>query len=115
MGGKAFNRQLSHLRQQETYRRRCYRSSTNQRHHAIAVYSAVHLAIGGQDDPWRPEAGLANSTTAALKAARQEQGAPTAVTLLEGAVLIIGKVVLGAHVARPHPEAEQAGTAVPPR
>lgn len=75
----------------------------------------MHFAVGGQHDPWRPEAGLADGTAAALKATRQKQGAPAAVALLEGAVLVICKVVLGAHVPRPTTEAEQAGTAVPPR
>ena len=72
----------------------------------------MHFAIGGQHDPWRTEAGLTDSATAAVG---QEQGAPTAVTLLEGAVLIVSKVVLRAHVPCPTPEAEQAGSAVPPR
>lgn len=108
-------KQVSHLRQQQTYRWGCYRSSPDQRHHTIAVYSAVHFAIGRQYDPRRPEAGLADDTAAALKAAWQKQGAPAAVAFLEGAVLIICKVVFGAHVSRPTTKAEQAGTAVPPR
>lgn len=75
----------------------------------------MHLAIGGQHDPWRPEAGLTDGAAAALEAPRQEQGAPPTVALLEGAVLVIGEVVLGAHVARPTAEAEQARSTVPPR
>lgn len=112
---KAWNKQLSHLRQQETYRGGCYWSPTDQRHHTVAVYGAVHLAVGGQHDPWRPEAGLADGAAAALEAAWQEQGAPAAVALLEGAVLVVGEVVLGAHVSRAASEAEQARSAVPPR
>lgn len=114
-GGNASNKQLSYLRQQETYRGGCHRSSTDQRHHTIAVYSTVHLAVGWQHDPWCPKAGLANSTAAALKAAWQEQGAPPAVALLESTVLVVCKVVFGAHVSCTNSEAEQAGTAVPPR
>lgn len=72
----------------------------------------MHLPIGGQHDARRPEAGLADCAAAALQAARQEQGAPSTVALLKGAVLVIGKVVLRAHVTRPAMEAEQAGTAV---
>lgn len=75
----------------------------------------MHLAIGGQHDPRSAKAGLTDGAAAALEAARQEQGAPPAVALLEGAVLVVGKVVLWAHVARPAAKAEQAGTAVPPR
>lgn len=112
---KAWNKQLSHLWQQETYRGGCYWSSTDQRHHTIAVHGTVHLAIGRQHDPRRPEAGLTDGAAAALKASRQEQGTPTTVTLLEGAVLVISEVVLRAHVTHPATEAEQAGTAVPPR
>lgn len=99
-------KQLSHLRQQETYRGGCYRSSTDQRHHTIAVYSAVHLAVGRQHDPRRPEACLADSAAAALETAWQEQGAPATVALLEGAMLIVGEVVLRAHVACSATEAE---------
>lgn len=108
-------KQLSHLRQQQTYRWGCYRSSPDQRHHTIAVYSAVHFAVGRQHDPWRPEAGLADCTGAALQATWQKQGAPATVALLEGAVLVVCKVVLWAHVPCPTAEAEQAGTAVPSR
>lgn len=75
----------------------------------------MHLAIGGQHDPRHPEAGLTDGAAAALEASRQEQGAAPTVALLEGAVLVVGEVVLGAHVARPAAEAEQARTAVPPR
>lgn len=113
VNGKIKHKTNSHLRQQETYRRGCYRSSTDQRHYTVAVHGAVHLPVGGQHDPGCPEAGLADSTTAALQTAWQEQGAPTAVALLEGTVLVIGEVVLGAHVACPATEAEQAGAAVP--
>lgn len=107
-------KQASHLGQQETYRRGCYRRPTDQRHHAVTVHGAVHLAVGGQHDPWHPEAGLADGAAAALEAARQEQGAAAAVALLEGAVLIVGEVVLRTHVARTATEAEEAGSAVPP-
>lgn len=75
----------------------------------------MHLAVGWQHDPRRPEAGLADGAAAALEAAWQEQGAPAAVALLEGAVLVVGEVVLGAHVARPAAKAEQAGATVSPR
>lgn len=108
-------KQRSHLRQQETYRWSCYRSSTDKRHHAIAVYGAVHLAVGRQHDPWRAEARLAHGTAAALEAAWQKQRAPAAVALLKGAVLVVGEVVLRAHVACAAAEAEQAGAAVSSR
>lgn len=115
LDGKIKPKQLSHLRQQETYRRGCYRSSTNQGHHAVAVYGAVHLSVGGQHDPRRRKAGLADGAAATLEAAWQEQGAPAAVALLEGAVLVVGEVVLRAHIARSAAEAEEAGAAVSPR
>jgi len=105
----------SHLRQQDTYRRGCDRSSSDQRHDSVAVHGAVHLPVGGQHEARRPEAGLAHSAAAALQTPRQEERPPAAVALLEGAVLVVGEVVLGAHVACPAPEAEQAGAAVPPR
>lgn len=105
---------LSHLCQQETYRRGCYRSSTDQGDHAVAVHGAVHLPVGGQHDPRRPEAHLADGAAAALKGPRHKQRAASAVALLEGTVLVIRKVVFGPHVARAAAEAEEAGAAVPP-
>lgn len=101
--------------QQETYRRGCYRSPTDQRHHTVAVHRAVHLPIGGQHDPWCPEAGLADGAAAALGPTWEEEGATPALALLEGAVLVVGEVILGAHVTRPAAETEEAGAAVSPR
>lgn len=75
----------------------------------------MHLAVGGQHYPRRPEAGLADGAAAALGPTRQEEGAAAALALLEGAVLVVGEVVLGAHVACPAAETEEAGTAVSPR
>lgn len=75
----------------------------------------MHLSVGGQHDPWRPQAGLADGAAAPLQAPRQEQGPSATVVLLEGAVLVVGKVILGAHVAGSAAEAEEASAAVPPR
>lgn len=74
----------------------------------------MHLPVGGEHDPRRAEAHLANGAAAALEAARQEQGPPATVALFEGAVLVVCEVVLRAHVAGSAAEAEEAGAAVPP-
>ena len=105
----------SHLRQQEADRRGGHGGAPHQGHHPVTVHGTVHLPVGGQQDPGSGQAGLAHRAASPLRAPRHKQRPPPAVAVLEGAVLVVGKVVLGAHVTGTAPEAEEAGTAAPPR
>lgn len=75
----------------------------------------MHLAVGGQQDALRGQASLTDRAGAALDTARHKQGAAAAVGVLERALLVVGEVVIGDHIAGAATEAKQASSAVPPR
>lgn len=99
-----------HLRQELPNWRREGRRASDQGHHPIAVHSAVHLPIHGQDGEHPGSAaGLADiAVTSFSMLVWHKQRVSSAVIVLEGTVLIVSKVILRTNILGSTSEAEQA-------
>lgn len=100
---------------QELPSRRCEgRRASDQGDHAIAIHSAVHLPVHGQNrEHPGGTAGLADVAVAPLPVSvRHKQRVSSAVIVFKGAVLIISKVILRANILGSTSEAEKASPTV---
>lgn len=104
-----------YLRKQSANRWSWHRCPAHQWHHSVTVDGTVHLPVGWQYDPWSSKATLTNCRVPPLNPPRYEEWASPAVAVLEGAVLIICKIILWAKVPGSTSKTEQTRTAVPPR
>lgn len=95
---------------QELSNGRCEGRTPNKGDHAIAIHSAVHLPIHGQNGEHPGgTAGLADVAVATLSmSVWYKQRVSSAVIVFKGAVLIIGKVILRANILCSTSEAKKA-------